>query len=306
MTSEMGQNLTLHWRTVAIASTVLAVGALGALIVLVAVRGDPILSTTALILAILAFVIQIMVFVVETSLSHQQFAQSQQLNSETKAVLEDVRGSARSTHEVVTGQFDRMLDTVLSRLLPEAAKRAEAETGIDADEMQRILRDSVSSIRRNNLLAEYPDYRAEPTEEDARIRVWFDEEPPAEEATRLADELQTLPLAELFELGRFADDDRDVRSLGGVLGYPARTVDDLDSLVARNILETVPGTETSGSVARLTPHGRDLARLLLHRRPSSIKRTAAIRQQRTRPRSSDGGQQPESRAIASDTKKQAS
>lgn len=69
MAQDSGANLSLPWRTVALVSLILAIVSTGALIVLVAVRGDPVLSSTALTLAILAFVIQIVVFVVQTSVA---------------------------------------------------------------------------------------------------------------------------------------------------------------------------------------------------------------------------------------------
>jgi hypothetical protein len=61
-----GENMIVSWRSVAFSAILVAVGALGSLVLVVTTGNADALSTIALALAIIAFVIQIMVFIAHT------------------------------------------------------------------------------------------------------------------------------------------------------------------------------------------------------------------------------------------------
>jgi hypothetical protein len=127
---------SLSPRVLAVSASVFGVCCLAVLAVVTAVEGKDGLSTIALALAVLAFVIQIMVFIVQSQSTSQQMVRSEQLNTDTRALLVEMRTSARSTESMVRGQFGQVL-----RAFMDAVKSSDKKGGFDPDAFeQRLMR----------------------------------------------------------------------------------------------------------------------------------------------------------------------
>lgn len=71
------------------------------------------LTTLALVLAILAFLVQIFVFVFQTNASAASLQRSEELNTDTQALLSRIQANSNATQRVLFSQFDRLLDYVV-------------------------------------------------------------------------------------------------------------------------------------------------------------------------------------------------
>jgi hypothetical protein len=134
------EKFTVAPRAVAVAGGIFGVACLTALAIVAGTNGADGLSTIALALAILAFVIQILVFIAQAQSSSQQMLRSEQLNTQTRALLVEMQATARSTHAMVGEQFRQVLGAFM-----DAAKTAEGKGGFDQDAFERRL---MANIRR--------------------------------------------------------------------------------------------------------------------------------------------------------------
>jgi hypothetical protein len=143
--------VTISWRWISGASLVFAMCALAALAVVATVHNAEVLSTVALVLAILAFIIQIMVFAIQVWISLQQTLQSQQLFTETRALLGELRVSTEDTNMVLGQHFNKLLDRVITTTSETVEQVASEGTAIDVDDLrQRLdadLREAVDEAR---------------------------------------------------------------------------------------------------------------------------------------------------------------
>lgn len=126
-------------RAVGVASAIVALACLATLAVVASIEDADGLSTVALALAILAFAIQIVVYIAQGNAAAQQMIRSEQLNSETQALLADVRSTATATHAMVGEQFRELL-----RAFMEAASKTAEEGGkFDPQELERRMMENV-------------------------------------------------------------------------------------------------------------------------------------------------------------------
>jgi hypothetical protein len=138
---------SLSARVVAAGGAILGVGCLATLAVVTAAEGDDALSTIALSLAVLAFIVQLLVFVAQSQATSQQMLRSEQLNTQTQALLSEMQTTARGTETMVREQFGQLL-----RAFMDAAKTAETgKGGFDQDAFERRL---LTNIRRETMLAQ--------------------------------------------------------------------------------------------------------------------------------------------------------
>jgi hypothetical protein len=133
------RKFTLAPRAVAIAGGIFGVACLTTLAIVASVDDADGLATIALALAILAFVIQILVFIAQAHSSSQQMLRSEQLNTQTRALLVEMQATARSTHSMVGEQFSKVLSAFM-----DAAKSAEGKGDFDQEAFERRL---IANIR---------------------------------------------------------------------------------------------------------------------------------------------------------------
>jgi hypothetical protein len=78
---------SISWRSVALASLLVNLGAISTIVIISAVRDAGILNTVALALAVIVFVCQLIIFSVQTWQSGQQLQEARQLNANTLSLL---------------------------------------------------------------------------------------------------------------------------------------------------------------------------------------------------------------------------
>jgi hypothetical protein len=133
------RNYSLSPRRVGMFAVAFATASLTALAVVASVEGAEALTTIALVLAIVAFTIQIFLFVVQSQAASEQRVRSEQLNTQTRALLAEVRATAQATQAMVSQQFNQLLQAFVTG----AAQTAE-ETKFDPVSFERRL---MSNIR---------------------------------------------------------------------------------------------------------------------------------------------------------------
>ena len=212
-----------HWRVLAFASLIVAVVAVTTATIVLGLNDVDALASIALSLAILSFVIQLILFVLQANTSNQQLLQSQQLNSETQKLLEEVRVRATSTQDLLSGQFN----TLLEHALGGVADKAEAKTGIDASDLQAIMREAVFAARQQPAVPMPPAQsrsprvasRRSPTPDDIAILARLESRPTDNERDAALAEIRTLPLAALREFVKYVEDEFESRKNGTIVGF---------------------------------------------------------------------------------------
>lgn len=129
-------------RRVAIASTLVAVAAVAALILVTAITRADELAVIALSLAILAFLIQIVVYIAQASAASAMMLRSETLNAQTSALLTEVQVSARAMQELVRDQFNYLLRRVIPESVKETADKDEAQP--DLKDLEQRLTQSIT------------------------------------------------------------------------------------------------------------------------------------------------------------------
>lgn len=97
-------------------------------------KGADALSTVALALAILSFTSQLIIFAVQTGTSTQQLNQSQSLNTQTNALVAEVRADVAGTKSLLTDHFKELLRAAITKSIPEAEKAAIATNSSSPNE----------------------------------------------------------------------------------------------------------------------------------------------------------------------------
>jgi hypothetical protein len=113
--------LSVSWKTVAIAATIVALTALVICAIIATINKADTLSVVALGLAIIAFVIQILVFIVQAAVAAQQDLHAQEIYGSTLRVLATIEEKAEGTRRAVSTINDRMLVALLGKAIPETA-----------------------------------------------------------------------------------------------------------------------------------------------------------------------------------------
>jgi uncharacterized membrane protein len=267
------------WRAVSVASVVMALSLVGALLAQDGLfSSDPGLpghpdglTTLALVLAILAFLVQIFVFVLQTNASGRSIQRSEELNTATLAVLSKIEANSDATQKVLFAQFDRLLDYVVEPQSEPPRKgdsadideivSAESESEMNEQpatvaDVQHIVSELVRQRDRPTFAASLP--KAGPSKEDSRMIQHMVGWPSREEAEALVLELAKLSPLALATLTRFGNWEVLQRQRGERVGL----------VNVKGEPRVIPGLIESGLVKEaegrvvLTDYGRELARML--------------------------------------------
>ncbi|HEX3732927.1 MAG TPA: hypothetical protein VHU91_08415 [Mycobacteriales bacterium] len=278
----MGKNsqgvfLRVRWSYIAVACLIVAIGSVGALVVVATIEKADALATIALALAVLAFVIQILVFVAQTAAATAQQRETLTINAETRSILAELRTHAVETNQVVTGQFNKLLDRFILDAKNSVAEATE-DSGSAEEAVQAVLASLSSSVEelRRSVERELPT-RPRHGESGASL-ARTSSNPALRErnlsraksgpvksiANRLAHEegLPELDADAVALLARFADDVIVSGEASIAEGLPvSMDVPGLNTLRALYLItRRVSGsTETSDPLYRLTGKGRALA-----------------------------------------------
>jgi hypothetical protein len=278
-----GNFMAIRWSHVALGAVIVAIGSLGALAVVASVKQADTLSTVALALAVLAFVIQIIFFVAQAATNASDHREVQGINTDTARLLVELRTHAVDTNQLVSKQFDKLLD----RFVLEAKSEGDL-TSPEGDESRREVLAQLSvtaeNLRRgaatSGVLAESSRNEEEHDPRSALVQTWLhvaNVGPRIATQRRLsADEkLQNLPPGAVDMLGRFAAD--LVMSIeSGIPDGHAVDEDNADAKILRRVGVLRPATDDRlvsflddddrrRVLLRLTAKGRALSSLITAR-----------------------------------------
>jgi hypothetical protein len=163
-TSTDAATMVLPWKYVALGCSLLAMAATSALIIITATTDAGVLSSVALILAVLAFSIQIIVVVADFSISARREREASALNAATQVLLSKIEAKANTTNQVVTEQLGKLLDGLV--LKEKKASREEGDS-VRSDARLEVIDDIRESLRRSSV----PDLRIPDTPTLARANA---------------------------------------------------------------------------------------------------------------------------------------
>ena len=244
-------SVTVPWRRVAVGSGVLTVAAVGALVVVAAVSDTEALTTIALSLAILSFVIQLIVFISQASTANQALLRSEQINSDTRALLSQLKTSSEGTSALVQTQFDKVLDIALGS--------PSDKTGSEAEIRERLEQSFREVAQASQSLA--GPAQARPARLALQRRAANIASPPSkEEAESVAEVVRELTSVDVPRLLSLLDDEVTSTRAGVYVGLVPEPW--ADHFKKKGLIEIVHEPEVADSVMRLTDRGRMTARLL--------------------------------------------
>lgn len=254
--SRQETNLIVSYRATTVASVAANLAVLATLVVVVSIKDIDALSTVALALAVIAFVAQLIVFVVQTSAANAQMLQTQELYGSMQGVLAELSEKAAGTQSVVSTMNERVIEALMGKRI---AERGGSDRP-DADNVTALAQDVSSALASS--APQYLRRHVKPgdAETEARLRTF----PSEAEAVASMDKLSQLDPLDAARLQNFANDmasnlrDDSFYDPGLIVSAP-------DSLLADGLVSEIPGSEqTVGhALGTLTPHGVELARLLL-------------------------------------------
>lgn len=257
-------------RAIAVVSLIFGVSCLIALVVVTATRSADVLSTVALVLATVAFGVQLLISSAQNQSTTQQGLRSEQLNTQTRALLAEMQTTSRGTEAMVREQFGQLL-----RAFMDAANSAAGKHFDEAEFERRLL----TNIRREAAIAQ-PAAESTPTTLRAattteRIRrsnspgglrqsSWTSGPfPTEEEAQPVLADLLALSSAARDRLRSFGEDDASEGGGASYVGYRAipnsASAAEHSELEKRGLIHLVqlPPTENSnGLTYQLTDKGR--------------------------------------------------
>ncbi len=224
-------------------------------------QDDP-LTALALLLAILAFVVQIFVYAFQTGQSNAATRRGEELNTETRGALNEIRANSAATQKVLFSQFDRLLDYVVG---PEAAARGD-EAAQEVDEPESAPEEegpaTASEIRRlleTRLGRPTFSARVGQSEEDSRILEALMTPLDRTESADVVARLQMLSPLAIAKFMRLLFNERTARRHGSTPGFKAADGDHV-ALSSKELINEGLAEFVNGRV-RLTGLGRRVAQL---------------------------------------------
>ena len=258
-------------KSAALGAVVVAIICLAALVLVTEAEGANALATLALALALLSFVIQVMVFVYQSQTSNQQMLQAEQLYTETRTLLTEVRTAANSTETLVRDQFQDLLKAFM-----EAAPGSGEGEPFDSAAFERKLVETLrTEIREPEGSSQASAPRPAATalsraraQRDRRRRELLTELlrfPDEAEGKPALATLQQLTAGAVNRLHALITDELQIRrsDRGAVLGLPWS---DIDEELRTHGLAMKARVRLDGEatyVARTTEQGRLAGRLLI-------------------------------------------
>lgn len=269
------------------AALLIAIGAIGALVLVVTSRDANALATIALALAIIAFVIQIMVFVAQVFASNQQATRNEEVYARMRGLLEGLRGTTQGTQETLNTYIGELIQAATTTA-SETVQKDSDNSDFDPEEYQRRLIEQVETIVRPNYpqsnRALYSDYlrnrlshdwaslassvgaesNRSPSSEDRAIIRQLETYPDEEDGRLAFERLKKLsPLAQTI-LREFADDEIDSRKSGARIGlFKDEEATFTNELERFGLVERTGEKDSEGAPrALLTDLGRETARLI--------------------------------------------
>jgi hypothetical protein len=264
--------LSVSLNGVALSAVILAIASLATLTIIVTVKNVDLLSTVALVLAILAFVVQIIVFIFQSADVTRQTQQSRELHAEMLGLVSQLEERAKGTQQTVDRMNTRLLEAVIGKarnegISPDSPDFAErVAIGLVSapptpSEPSRDRANAAAARRRSRAAsvallgeAEYPPPL--PREHALDIHLEMDRPLDQNEVAIAEDLLKGLKWHQLSAIRNFANDLRTSSRAGSAFG-PGLKTSFADELIQRGILVNIPGWP----LQTLTENGRVAGRL---------------------------------------------
>lgn len=141
---------SIQWRWVSAVLLALLIACAATLVVVVAVEDVEILSTVALLLAVLAFAAQLVSSLAQGISSGRQLSEAQRIHNDTHGLLKSIEASTTGLRGTIEKQFDTVLDRAVNSSVSEAFD--ETTTGEVSPEQLDELRSTIVSGLRGELL----------------------------------------------------------------------------------------------------------------------------------------------------------
>jgi hypothetical protein len=233
------------------------------------------LTTLALVLAVLAFLVQLFIFVIQTNAANAAVRRSEDLNSQTNAVLGKIEAESTTTKEVLITQFNRLLDFVVdgSAASPPPAEDQEQsepqgsdvqpsptedpDRPVTASQLQRVIHEALRPRERPTFTAGGASH---PSPEDLAIAEYLRAWPSREELERVLPEVKKLPPYGLALLTRYGIVEIKQRLEGKRVGLSPRSP--MPVMTQRLLSEGLLRRQGDSGPLALTEKGRELARVL--------------------------------------------
>lgn len=115
--------LHINWKTIALGSLLVNLAAIAGISAVSIVKDADVLSTVALLLAIIAFICQLIVYAIQTSQSSGQLRQAKDLNASTETLLAEVRTRIEGTQQMMTSQHQELVRLTLLKSTADVARK---------------------------------------------------------------------------------------------------------------------------------------------------------------------------------------
>ena len=147
-------HFTGSWRVAAVVVGILCLGLVATLITVGFMKGIDALAAIALTLAVIAFIAQLVIYAIQTMQSGAQLREAQQLNTQTREMVGEVRSRIDTTYQMVSSHNDMLL------------KMSSLKNSEDASPIRATEPVTPSSERAESAMRRFDQFRALPSVED--------------------------------------------------------------------------------------------------------------------------------------------
>ena len=257
--------VTTSWRSIAIASIVVAVASLSTLTIVVTSQRVDLLTTVALTLAVIAFVAQLMIFIAQGAADATQGRENRSVLTETREALTEIKTTAKGSEDLLRHNFTRVLTHILGEDLQGSGEEGPSET-ID-ETVERAVNTAFSRVRGESMRGVGPTSDVMDLDDETR-RLFeelrsFPEDPAVLLEAR--ESLMTISPLALIMLQRAMSMTRmDLRRGQGYQFTIAKRFPDpiVHDLIEHGLLTVLETTESGARTGRLTARGHQAARIL--------------------------------------------
>jgi hypothetical protein len=262
--------ISVSWSSMAFSAGAIAIASTSSLAIIATLNRADALSTIALALAILSFIIQIGLFIAQSWTTGQQVLHSEEVNSDTRSVLAELRENARGTNQLISEQFEQVLGHLLDttkRTVNESIKGQEAQ--VLNERLDRELRRTLQNEAASHIKSTVRTRERRPLTEEENNVLSILTTPISDPETleRANSAVYSLTPAAIADLNNFANDHVSTLKTSGVPGLFLSIVPHVYELVSAGLVqrseppEAWKETYPNQAYFTLTPKGLEVARV---------------------------------------------
>lgn len=259
MTDDQPAGFRIGYRTATLSIGVVALAAIATAVVVTSLRDADTLSVVALALAIISFVIQIILFIVQQASSANDARRSADLYAQTIRALASIEEKAEGTKQTVTQMNEQLLRVALTKATAEEAESGQSHPTSSREYVDRVVQRASEIVS-----SPAPASVASVDAGESRPRHSFldrkIDDSMTEAALVVARELKGI---ELTTIRRLARDQAVAEREGDPDRAGMSTINEPKALHAKGLITRKRVDWSRDPIYRLTPLGRDVARILL-------------------------------------------